>query len=208
MPVECNCRLCGKVVVRWTAELERRGAVFCSRACHAAWRKIAPPLPLAVRFWRHVDVSGGPDACWLWTGSRKGDASGAYGLLAVGGHGHQKRLRAHRVAWELHHGPIPAGLHVCHRCDNPPCVNPAHLFLGSRRENMQDMVRKGRHRASFPRLIGADHSQAKLTDAQVLEMRARYSRGGITQAELAAEYGVSSTHVSGILTRRFWPHLP
>lgn len=93
------------------------------------------------RFWSYVDQSGGPDACWPWM--RSVDRQG-YGRQVVDGHG----WGAHRIAWTLTRGPIPDGLVTCHHCDNPPCCNPAHLFVGTQRENLADMKRKGRSTAS------------------------------------------------------------
>lgn len=93
---------------------------------------------VAARFWSRVSV-GRRDECWEWRGSRDGKQ---YGTFTVG----SAPWGSHRLAWVLVHGSIPDGLHVLHRCDNPPCVNPHHLFLGTHLENMQDMVRKGRHK--------------------------------------------------------------
>ena len=89
------------------------------------------------RFWAKVDRSGGPDACWIWTGGRKGRGYGEF-------YKDHRLLGAHRVAWELAIGPIPNGLDCLHSCDNPPCCNPAHLFLGTQADNNADMVAKGR----------------------------------------------------------------
>ena len=93
--------------------------------------------PIADRFWERVDKTGD---CWLWTGSL--NATG-YGTIGKGGRGNGIYL-AHRVSFELHHGPIPDGLFVIHSCDNPPCVNPAHLRAGTSRDNMQDAISRGR----------------------------------------------------------------
>lgn len=101
---------------------QARAVVFCSYAC---------------RFWDKV-CFGQPDACWEWAGARKG--SQGYGEFGV----NRMPATAHRVAWELTHGPIPDGLFVLHRCDNPPCCNPAHLFLGTHQDNMADRDAKGR----------------------------------------------------------------
>lgn len=102
------------------------------------------PTPLADLFWHLVDKRG-PDDCWPWQGS----LYVGYGRIKDGQRG---RVGAHRVSWELHHGPIPDGLWVLHRCDNPPCVNPAHLFLGTPGDNVRDMHAKGRwsRRATRP----------------------------------------------------------
>lgn len=95
-------------------------------------------MTLADRFWLKVQKGSG---CWLWTGGKHGRG---YGGLHCGGKVFRKYLQAHRVSWELHHGPIPDGLWVLHKCDNPICVNPDHLFLGTRQDNMGDCAAKGR----------------------------------------------------------------
>lgn len=104
------------------------------------------------RFWAKVDQSGGDDACWPWVGaihrpSPKAHGKGGYGKFGAGASREDRRtVYAHRLAWELANDrEIPAGMLACHRCDNPPCCNPAHIFIGTPKENLQDMSRKGRH---------------------------------------------------------------
>lgn len=144
------------------------------------------------RFWAKVDRSG---ACWLWTGGRRGDGYGAFTAPGRNSYG------AHRFSYELHHGSIPDGMCVMHTCDMPICVNPAHLRLGTNKENAADSARKARR----PR--GSRQSQAKLTEGQVLDLRARYAAGGVTQKQLAAEFQVSHALVSFIVTRKVWRHI-
>jgi hypothetical protein len=138
-----------------------------------------------------------PSGCLLWTGAIR-DAG--YGVIGAGGRG-GKSLGAHRVAWELHKGPIPDGLHCLHRCDNPRCVNVDHLFLGTNQDNIADRVRKGRSKA--PIFRGEDHAQAKLTDDDVRRIR----EDGRFQRVIAAEYGVGQALISKVKRREAWQHV-
>ena len=147
------------------------------------------------RFWSKVDRSGGPNACWPWTALRKDTG---YGRFRIDG----RMYRAHRLAFQLAHGEIPAGYSVCHRCDNPPCCNPAHLFAAPQALNMRDSARKGRSR-NCP-LKGAANPQAKLCEAQVTEIRARYQKGIYGCKRLAREFGVSYQQIHNIVTNRSW----
>lgn len=151
------------------------------------------------RFWSKVDRRES-DACWLWQASD----NGKYGQIVIRLNGRMYHLHAHRVAWELTHGPIPDGLFVCHTCDIPRCVNPAHLFLGTQADNMADMVAKGRARAlPPPPTIGEKHPQAKLTWRDVREMRQLRAQGWTLQA-LADRFGVTLSNVGLIVTGKTW----
>ncbi len=140
---------------------------------------------LAPRFWSYVNRRGATE-CWLWT---RGVNRLGYGAFRVG----KRKSPAHRFAWIVTHGNVPADTFVCHHCDNPPCCNPAHLFLGTPADNMLDKQRKGRAPA------GERGGNAKLSDAQVDALRADYYAGGQSQRALALKYGISRTHVDHIL---------
>ena len=179
-------------------------------------RTIPEPPELAQRdvqrFWSRVDKAG---ECWVWTGGTMG---WGYGYFDLAG----SRHGAHRISWMLARGPIPAGLFVCHRCDNPPCVNPDHLFVGTQFDNMADarakgrlsptifdgtqveLMRLGRHPGRQAR--GERVATAKLTEGQVREIRRRLAEGA-NQSALAREYGVVHQLVSRIASRGIWKHV-
>ena len=147
---------------------------------------------LEERFWAKVDKKG-PDECWEWLATK--NRSG-YGQIGAGGR-HGKFVLAHRVSWELANGPIPTGMCVLHRFDNPGCVNPAHLFLGTQADNLRDMMDKG-HRVCGERVVGS-----KLTEQDVYEIRQMLSCG-ILERVIAKKYGVTTATISRIKTGRIW----
>lgn len=152
------------------------------------------------RFWSKVDRRG-DDECWPWKASRIWNG---YGQFSAGGRG-GGMLLAHRVMYELHCGPIPPGLCVCHTCDVRDCVNPRHLFLGTKRDNTRDMMQKGRQRLPDPR--GEANGRAKVTTAQVREIRALYATGEHTEQAIAARYGLSRSHAGNIARGATWSHV-
>jgi hypothetical protein len=155
------------------------------------------------RFWAKVDKSGGPDACWIWQGSR---TKAGYGHFRHDG----KLVYTHRFVEELTRGPLSPKMHSCHRCDNPPCCNPAHLFRGTAKDNMHDRDAKGRGLRGKPgnrRGLPCTRGNAKLYPAEVLQIRALYQPGAITQAQIAARFGISEKTVCSVLARRTWANL-
>jgi len=139
-------------------------------------------------FWPQVST-GTKKVCWPWAGK-----------LSPEGYGRPKG-DAHRIAWELTHGKIPKGKCVLHRCDNRPCCNPSHLFLGTRKENNADRDRKGRLAR------GTRIGTSKLTERDVMELRAEYAKGNTTHRELAAKRGLDHTTVGDILRGTRWQHV-
>lgn len=165
-----------------------------------------------------------PDGCWLWQGRANSSGYGAFSLIPG------RSTGAHRASYMIHKGPVPKGMEVCHTCDVPLCVNPEHLFLGTKRDNMQDCLRKGRfsvgdrHREALARRDfaygeeharrtrekarrGEQHVHAKLTEELVHEIRfGKYKN--LPQDVVGAALGISQSNVCMIRKYRTWRHLP
>jgi len=147
------------------------------------------------RLWKRVDKSGD---CWIWTGARKGTRR-SYGNLTI----NEKQYSAHRIAYELTFGVIPEGMQVLHHCDNGLCINPSHLFLGTVKDNVSDMIRKGRAQwqPDTSAMIHPPHAP-KITQEQVQQIRHLYCTRIITQTELGKQFGISQKYVSQIVRGR------
>lgn len=161
----------------------RRIRQTCSLGCKGKQQLNWQKQDLATRFWAKVDKSGD---CWLWTGAI---LKTGYGSIRID----HKAIRAHRAAYELSVGPIPEGALLRHTCDNPRCVNPAHLLLGDKRSNTQDAIERGQHRC------GERDPKAKLSNQNVVEIRDALARGETGKA-LARRFGVGESVISRIKT--------
>jgi len=164
------------------------------------WSDEELKLSLLTRFHRNVRA-GADDACWEWQGQRH---SFGHGTIASGGAEFGgRRVLAHRLAWELANGrPVPDGMCVLHRCDNPPCCNPAHLFLGTDADNVADMMRKGRHSVAN-RATGARNGRARLSWDMVRSARARHASGESARA-IARSLGVAPATIDKIVHGKAW----
>jgi len=167
---------------------------------HIAWRGQAG---IVDRFWAKVNRSGPVPAhrpelgpCWQWTGC----VVARYGQISLGHPSTpgSKRWKSHRFSWELHRGRIPFGKVVCHECDNPLCVNPAHLKLDSQKQNVHDAIARGRRRAWGIQKLNPD-------DVRVIREQAAR---GILQKDIASAFDIARNTVSQIVARKTWAHLP
>lgn len=148
------------------------------------------------KLWNKIDTSVGPNKCWEWSGTRY---RGGYGGITLAG---GKNTGSHRASWELHFGPIPDGMYVCHHCDNPPCCNPLHLFVAHQKDNMKDMRSKGRHTP----LRGSLSPLSLLKEADVLKIACMLSNGD-THRTIGAAFGVSQNVISKIAIGASWRHV-
>lgn len=183
----CTCEHCGKTFVTSPSNIRR----YCSKACCYAAR----PGYTRSRFWSKVDKSGD---CWIWTGAKNSLGYGAFYMRDQDG---DRQQAAHRASYILAYSPIPSGMFVCHKCDNPSCVNPEHLFLGTPADNVHDMVLKAR----TPR--GESQSSSKLTTGDVIAIRTKAASGTITNETLAQEFGVCRGVIRRIILRQTWKHI-
>lgn len=145
------------------------------------------------RFENKVNYAG-KNECWEWIG-------------CIGNHGYgettvsRKKALTHRVSWSIYRGEIPAGMQILHHCDNPPCVNPRHLFLGTQSDNMKDMTIKGR------RANGAKNGNSKINELDVVNIRMLGRTGRLKQKTIGKMYRLSSQQISHILAVRRWKHI-
>lgn len=151
--------------------------------------------PLEVRFFNKVKKT---ETCWIWIGAK--DPKG-YGRIGTGGR-KGKDVFAHRLSFKLHKGEIPEGMYICHRCDNPACVKPDHLFMGTQVDNMRDCVRKGRLNPFKPK--GEKNPKAKLTWEQVRNMRKNFIAYPGSYKDLSMSYGVRICTISNIIRKKTW----
>jgi hypothetical protein len=195
---ECRCD-CG-ALVRLSVHALRSGN---TRSCGCFRREEMSARfsrPLTERFWEKVNKDGPVSEhvqhvgqCWTWTGSTN---QHVYGTISV----HRKSILAHRVSWSLHFGDCPDGLCVLHVCDNPTCVNPMHLFLGSHQDNMADKSQKNRCADAS----GSKNPRAVLTESDVQAIRHARSLGAISAYVLADQYGVSPSTIWRALRANTW----
>ena len=144
------------------------------------------------RLWNRTNRESG---CWEWIGCK--DGSG-YGLISLNG----KMVKTHRLAWELTYGSIPNGLFVCHHCDNPACINPEHLFLGTNKDNMQDKIKKGRRNGGGP-AKGERNGAAKISCKDAVEIR-RLHENGLSGRKIADKFGISDSQIFRIILNQCW----
>lgn len=147
------------------------------------------------RFWENVNKT---TTCWNWTGSKYSNRYGRFGY-------DYKRESVHRISFKLKNGEIPNNLLVCHICDNRACVNPEHLFLGTCKDNLQDMSKKGRAYNGDKK--GIKNGRAKLTDKIVLKMRKEYKNGNISYKKLGEKYGLVESSATYAIKGVTWKHL-
>lgn len=150
--------------------------------------------PIEIRFWEKVNRRG-PNECWPWLACSQKEG---YGVISYQG----KTQRAHRIAFMLHHGPIPDGMFVCHACDNPSCVNPAHLWLGRNEENVQDMLDKGRNAV----MSGSQSGSAKLSEIDIPLIKLLRAEG-LSHRKIAGIYGVRHQTIACVLHGKTWSHV-
>ena len=155
---------------------------------------------LKARFWEKVDRSSADDKCWEWTASK---FPTGYGHFSMNGHD----TRASRTAWLLENGPIPGGLFVLHHCDNPGCVRPSHLFLGTALDNAQDSVRKGRRSGNGYKTQGELNHHSKLTASDVIEIRRSRAAGDSVQ-RIAARFKITHDYIYELASGKRWTHIP
>lgn len=197
MTVSKKCAACGKEFYKRDRDSKSQwaGRMYCSISCNNRSRE---KTPLHLRFWAYVETLGA-EKCWEWKGSK----SRGYGILQFGNG--ISPYKAHRLSYEMFNGPIPDGMLVRHKCDNPSCVNPHHLETGTAKDNAMDASRRGR--LNKKSLLNLNHKKV-LGDSEVLEIKkiefaCKNGRGGITVREIANKYGVCEDVIRAVKYNRY-----
>jgi hypothetical protein len=198
-----SSKIAAELGVGKTTIKRRLKALGISRATGGVAKGTPGALSVMESFESFFD-KGNPDECWPWNGGRYPQGYGSFGYSGYDGK-KSRNARAHRMSYELYKGSIPDGMEVCHSCDNPPCVNPNHLWLGTRQQNAIDASQKGRLPGNG--LFGEKQSRAILTEAIVLSLRSRHANGGITFTKLAREFGVTPVAIRSAVIGKTWSHI-
>ncbi len=197
--IEKNCLFCGKIITPLISRIKRGGGKFCSQHCCGKYNYKNKPcfkkLSAEEYFFKQISTEDHIDNCWIWVGHRNKQG---YGRLRV----KRKDWVSHRYSWTIYNGDILSGLCILHRCDNPPCCNPDHLFIGTHQDNSKDMVIKKRNRDDK----GSKHPMHKLNENQVLHIRDSI-KNGEKQSKLAIKYNVGPMTISNIKYRKSWKHI-
>ncbi len=214
--VEIKCQNCGITFLAQGKQALTGARKYCSTACYEPHIVGGKAKTLDVIFWSRVAKGISPNDCWLW--NRRCDKDG-YGIVYGKKAPPYFEKSAHRLSWVIHFGPIPDGLWVLHNCpdgDNPTCVNPAHLWLGTTQDNTADRDAKCRQAKGErngwnvhpeARLHGSLNGFAKLTEAQVSEIRQNYVKGITKQRDLASQYNISQYVIWAIVNHKRWLHV-
>lgn len=157
------------------------------------------------RFWSRVNITAQKNLCWEWNGA----LNRGYGRFSLN---YKQKFMANRLSYCLSYNVEIGDLLVCHKCDKPKCCNPDHLFLGTSKDNSQDMVKKGRHPKKEDRwsyknpefVTGENNPASKLTAIQIAEIREKGKPDGVTYKQLGDKYGITRSHICGILKGRYW----
>lgn len=182
------CEWCDK---KLTEKQIKNGNRFCGYSCSNKWAADQRAIPAEVRFWNFVDKSGD---CWVWTGGTDKDGYGVFNART------KRYTKAHRFVYRLAYGQIPKGKIICHHCDNPSCVNPEHIYLGTYKTNAQDMARRGR----MKKQNGTDNHAAVLNWEKVRKIREMWQSGKYTQKAIADYFNVSRGCITGIIYNVNW----
>lgn len=159
------------------------------------YNKMEYSQEVILRFFRSINFPGNDQECWKWNAYCNDYGYGIFNL-------DDKHIKAHRFIYECYNGPVPAGLFVCHKCDNPPCCNPEHLFLGTDQDNKQDMIQKNRQ------AFGTANGMSKLNDETIIEILENIRNGKYTSLQqLCTVYSIAESPIRDMFNRKLWKHV-